>query len=128
MDFTRAWTGPPQSSPTSWGSRTSETAGGTSRQPAQCRAMVFTRAWTGSPVSSANPRLKELPYTGSTYCFNCCCCCSAVFTFSKHLLLTTFNTIFPCVIQLLCINKKMSNRQKKYFEERMNLHLVLLPP
>ena len=106
---------------------------GTSRQPAQCRAMDFTRAWTGSPVSSANPRsgswtltrrrdfspfshrLKELAYTGSTYCFNCCCCCSAVFTFSKHLLLTTFNTIFPCVIQLLCINKKMSNRQKKYF-------------
>ena len=107
---------------------------GTFRQPAQCRATDFTRALTGSLVSSANPRsglkdhgsitlrifhhsvsprLKNNAYTGSTYRFSCY---SAVFTFSKHLLLTTFNTIFPCVIQLLCINKTdVKNRQKKYF-------------
>ena len=57
-------------------------------------------------------RSKNNAYTGGTDSFNCC---SVVFTFSKHLL-TTFNTIFPCVIQLLCINKTdVKNRQKKYF-------------
>ena len=89
---------------------------GTFRPPALCRATVFTRASTGSRTSSANPRWefsgtksiifplrsKNNAYTGGTDSFNCC---SVVFTFSKHLL-TTFNTIFPCVIQLLCINKR----------------------
>jgi len=35
--------------------------------------------------------------------------------FSKHLLLTTFNTIFPCVIQLLCMNKKRCRIGKRIF-------------